>query len=115
MPEFGTTAHLIELAIQGERMAETFYEHLAKKFSRFTDIEQFWKSYAAEENGHARWLDHLRERADSEHLRQPVDPEVLQQAQRALATPVEALLSGVKTLQDAYELANELEHSETNA
>ncbi len=115
MPEYGTIAHLIELAIQGERLSETFYLRLAKKFSNHPDVADFWNGYAAEENGHARWLIKLRERAGEERLAQPADPEVLQQAQRALATPVESLLAGVKTLQDAYDAANELEHSETNA
>ncbi|RPJ52097.1 MAG: hypothetical protein EHM21_01060 [Chloroflexi bacterium] len=115
MPEYGTIAHLIELAIQGERMAETFYHKLAGKFSQHPDVAEFWKGYAAEENGHAHWLIRLRERAGEERLAQPADPEVLQLAERALATPIEALLADVKTLQNAYEIANELEHSETNA
>lgn len=114
MPEFGTIGHLIELAIQGEKLAEVFYLRLEKKFSRYPDVAQFWNSYASEENGHARWLARLRERADDERLNQPAEPEVLQQAERALATPIEDLLADVHTLQDAYNIANELEHSETN-
>ncbi len=115
MPEFGTIAHLIELAIQGERLSEAFYIRLANKFRNHPDVAEFWNGYAAEENGHARWLIKLRERAGSERLMQPADPDILQQAERALATPVDMLLSGVKTLQNAYDVANELEHSETNA
>jgi rubrerythrin len=115
MPEFGTIAHLIELAIQGERLSETFYQKLAVKFSKHIDVAAFWNSYAAEENGHALWLMKLRERAGTSRLNEPADPQVLDQAERALSTPVDALLSEVKTLQNAYEVANELEHSETNA
>jgi len=114
MPEFGTIAHLIELAIQGERLAETFYQKLAGRFSRHPDIVAFWKGYAEEENGHARWLIRLRERAGADQLNRPADPEVLQQAERALTVPIDDLVAGIKTLQDAYEVANELEHSETN-
>jgi rubrerythrin len=114
MPEFGTIGHLIELAIQGEKLAEAFYLRLEKKFSRYPDVAQFWNSYASEENGHARWLARLRERVGEDRLNQPAEPEVLQQAERALATPIEPLLAGIRTLQDAYNTANELEHSETN-
>ena len=115
MPEFRSIGHLIELAIQGEKLAETFYLRLEKKFSRNPDVAQFWHSYASEENGHARWLIRLRERVDAERLNQPAEPEVIQQAERALATPIDRLLDDVHTLQDAYNIANELEHSETNA
>ncbi len=90
------------------------YLRFGKKFERYPEVAAFWNSYAGEENGHARWLAQLRERAGASRLRQPADPDILQQAERALARPVEDLLAGVKDLQDAYELANELEHSETN-
>jgi len=115
MPENGTIGHLIELAIRGERLTELFYVKVAARFSQHPEVAEFWKGYAAEENGHARWLEKLRERADPVRLSQPADPVVLQQAEQALSTPVDALLAGIKTLQDAYEVANELEHSETNA
>lgn len=115
MPEYGTIAHLIDLAIQGEKLAEMFYLRLEKKFARFPDVARFWNSYASEEAGHARWLARLRERADDERLGQPAELEVLKQAERALSISIEDLLAGVRTLQDAYDLANELEHSETNA
>ncbi len=114
MPEFGTIAHLIELAIQGERLAERFYQKLAGRFSRYPDVAAFWNGYAAEENGHARWLIGLCERAGADRLNQPADPLVLEQAERAISVPIDGLVAGVKTLQDAYDVANELEHSETN-
>lgn len=115
MPEFGTIGHLIDMAIQGEKLAEIFYLRLEKKFARYPSVAQFWTSYASEEAGHARWLMRLRERADDERLLQPAEREVLRQAERALAVPIDDLLAGICTLQDAYDVANELEHSETNA
>lgn len=115
MAEYGTIAHLIDLAIQGEKLTEMFYLRLEKKFSRFPEVAQFWNSYASEEAGHARWLVRLRERADDERLSEPAEQEVLKQAERALSVPIDDLIAGVRTLQDAYDLANELEHSETNA
>ncbi len=115
MLEYGTIAHLIELAIQGERLTQRFYQRLAGKFRAYPEVAEFWNGYAAEEDGHARWLERLRERTSAERLRQPADPQVLEQAERALSTSVDFLLAGVRTLQDAYEIANELEHNETNA
>ncbi len=114
MPEFGTIGHLIELAIQGERINQAIYLRFGKKFERYPEVAAFWNSYAGEENGHAGWLAQLRERAGVDRLNQLADPDILQQAQRALTRSVEELLDGITDLQDAYELANELEHSETN-
>ncbi len=114
-PQYGSIEHLIVLAIQGERLTETFYRRLALKFSAYPEIAGFWSAYAAEEDGHARWLEGLRLRAGAGRLREPADADVLQQATRALNTSVDFLVSGIRTLQDAYDLANELEHNETNA
>jgi rubrerythrin len=114
MPEFGTIGHLIELAIQSEKLAEKFYRRLAGKFSHYPEIEKFWNDYASEENGHTRWLEILRQRAGAERLNSLADVDILAQAVRSILTPIDTLLAKIKTLQDAYEIANELEHSETN-
>ena len=113
-PEYGTIAHLIELAIQGERVTEAFYKRLSAKFSSHPEIERFWLEYAAEENGHARWLEGLRKRVPAEQLEQYADPVMLEEAERAITVPIDNLVRSIRTLQDAYEVANELEHSETN-
>ena len=115
MPVFGSVEHLIELAIQSERLTETFYRRLARKFSEYPPVEQFWNNYAAEENGHARWLEGLRGRLDADRLAEPADPQALEQAEQAARIPLDPILDGIKNLQDAYEAANELEHAETNA
>ncbi len=114
-PKHGSLAHLIELAIHGERAFETFYKQVAAKFNHHPDIEKFWIDYAAEENQHAHWLEALRDRIAEDVLDSPADPLVLEDAERALITPFANLLLSIRTLQDAFEVANELEHSETNA
>lgn len=115
MPVFGSLEHLIELSIQAERLTESFYKRLARKFIQYPEVAQFWNNYAAEENGHARWLESLRNRLDPERLGEHVDPMVLEQANTASRIALDTILDGVKTLQDAYETANEMEHNETNA
>src|SRR5512133_2556385 len=115
MPEFGSIAHVIELAIQGERMSEAFYLRLAEMFAHHPEAAAFWRDYAQEEVGHARWLESLRKRADDARLNDAVNNTLMRQAEAAIATPVAAHLEGVGDLQAAYDRANELEHSETNA
>ena len=71
--------------------------------------------YAVEEAGHAKWLERLRDGLSSEELSAPANPLMLKEARKMLQTSVDNTLTGVKNLRDAYELTNELEHSETNA
>jgi rubrerythrin len=78
-------------------------------------VAGFWGEYAAEEAGHALWLERLRERLDPEELSESADSHALRNARAALQFSVEDALEEIKDLQDAYQMANELESSETNA
>lgn len=115
MAKKATVATLFELAIAAERAAEALYRALEKKFAHHQPAADFWNSYAKEEAGHARWLERLRDRLSAEQLSAPADPKVLQQANKALQFSVEHALKGIKNLDDAYQLTNELENAETNA
>jgi rubrerythrin len=110
-----TLAQLIELAIQVEKSAEALYRGIAAKFAHHPELEKFWLRYAAEELGHARWLEHLRKTSSAEQLSMPADPVMLKAAQRMLQFSVDNALAKIKNFEDAYELAVELENSETNA
>ncbi len=114
-PRYGTVSHLFELAVQGERFFEAFYKRVAARFRHHPEIEKFWVDYAAEENGHAEWIESLKRRVSAEILASQADPQVLSDAEQALSVPMDNLLYSIRTLQDAFEVANELEHSETNA
>jgi rubrerythrin len=115
MSKEATVDKLFESAIAAEKAAEALYRGLEAKFAHHQEAADFWKQYAAEEVGHARWLERLRGRLSAEQLAAPADPDVLQQAHRAIQFSVEHALKGVKDLEDAYQLANELENAETNA
>ncbi len=109
-----TVAELFELAIGAEKAAEEMYSGLAAKFSHYPEVADFWKQYAAEEAEHAAWLERLRERLDLE-LSESADSYALRNARAALKFSVEDALEKVQDLEDAYQVANELENSETNA
>jgi hypothetical protein len=64
---------------------------------------------------HAEWLGRLRDSLTPERLSEPADPGVLKDANQALRVPVERMLQDVHNLEDAYQLVNDLENSETNA
>lgn len=110
-----TVAELFDLAITAEKMTEELYRGFEARFAHHQEVAAFWRQYALEEVGHARWLENLRDRLAPERLSAPADPGALEDVRRALGLSVEKMLESTRNLDDAYELANELEHSETNA
>ena len=109
-----TIGELFEVAIAAERVAGELYHRLAEKFSHKREVADFWSKYAAEEAGHAKWLEQLRDRLSTEKLSAPADPIKMQEARTALEFSAEHRLRGVQNLEEAYQLVNELENSETN-
>ena len=104
----------LELAIEAEKTAEELYNRLAEKFSHHPKVADFWKRYASEEVGHAKWLVQLRGRLGAEELSVPVDPVKVREARTAVEFSVEDRLKEVGNLDEAFHLVNELENSETN-
>ena len=114
MPKNATVAELFELAISAEKAAEEMYRGLEAKFAHYPEVAGFWKEYASEETGHARWLERLRDRLSQEDLSAPADSRALENARVVIGFSVEDALEEIKNLQGAYQVANELESAETN-
>ncbi len=109
-----TIAELLEMAIAAEKAARDVYLVLARKFAHDAEAARFWKEYAEEEAGHMRWLESQREAIKPEQLSVLADRRIVEYANKVLSFPVEAALTKIQTFEDAYQLANELEHAETN-
>jgi len=109
-----TVAALLELAIAAEVINEELYLGLEKKFVHHQLAADFWCSYAQEEAGHAHWLERLQGRLSTEQLSAPTDPTILRDAHQALQFSAKHALKGIENLEDAYQLASELENAETN-
>ena len=114
MPDEVTVNQLFDMAIGAERVAESVYRRLQAMFAPHPDVVRFWSDYAAAEDSHARWLEQIRATLDAEQLAAPADPRTVHAAQELLRFPVEQALQGIKTLDDAYQLASEMESGETN-
>lgn len=110
-----TVGELFEYAIAIEKAAETLYKEFEKRFDHDPDVAAFWRSYVDEERGHASYLENLKARIDTSRLSADFDDSMLEKARACLARITPARLAKVKTLEDAYQLATELENSETNA
>lgn len=114
MSNNSTIARLLELAIAAENAAEELYRGLEARFTHHEDIANFWREYARGEVMHAAWLERLRDSLTPERLSTPADSDVMEDAYRALQAPVKRWLQDVHNLEDAYQLAHELENSEIN-
>jgi len=106
---------LFEYSIRLERAAKTLYLQLEKKFSAYPEVALFWKHYADEEEGHAAYLERVRNEMNADRLSKPGDAMILQKVRECLDMATQIKLENIKTLQDAHQLATELENSETNA
>ena len=108
-----TASDLLVISIQLEMAAQELYKAWAKKFAAVSDVASFWSAYAAEEATHARLLEELRARLSPEQLATPVESEMAQDAEKlliSLRTEAE-----IHDLEQAYQQANYLEHSEANS
>ncbi len=115
MPGRSTVGKLFEMAIEAEERLEKMYKRFADMFRHRSDVAAFWERYAEEEHGHAEWLKRIRDKQPQEQLDQPADSTMLEYARKALGAKLEKRVKGIKNLEDAYQLASDVENSETNA
>lgn len=113
MAENATIAELIELAIEAEEATERLYREMARKFAPYEEVADFWKRYADTEASHAQWLRHIQETVNPRQFTAPIDFQVFQDAQN-VQKMIPQTLQTIDNLEDAYQLAHELESSEVN-
>jgi rubrerythrin len=109
------TIHLLfELAINWETQAHELYANFAKLFSHEPKVSAFWKQLSKDESRHRKILiDFLKEIPRVKLL------EEMSKEQRNTVMRIEGLIKSaditkIQTLDDAYELAHQLETSEIN-
>lgn len=107
--------YLFDLAIKAENMARDFYLGLARKFAAYPEVMKFWQQIAAEEVLHAQRLGQIRAAVSPEQLAALADPNILIQAHHLGTFSVEKALTSIYDLEAAFNLASDLENSETNA
>jgi rubrerythrin len=115
MSDKADVSKLFELAIAAERTNEELFFGLAAKFAHYQPVADFWVEYAQDEAIHAQSLEQIRDALSPEQLSAPADPYQLENAYKALRLQVKDALTGIDDLEEAYQLAHEMEHAETNA
>ena len=114
MSEHNSIQALFEYSIAAENYAEQMYRRFEEMFAAEPKIAACWLRYAAEEHGHASWLEKLLGGLPAEARTAPANTEMLETARHLVAVPLDKVLAQIQTLDDAYELAHELEYSEVN-
>jgi rubrerythrin len=109
-----TVGELFEYAIALEKAAETVYTEFGNMFAHSPEVAAFWRSYADEERGHASYLERIKGKVDGTRLSYQADVTILEKVHSCLRKISSTQLATMRTLQDAFELATELENSETN-
>jgi len=114
MENDNSNAALFEIAIGAEQAGMSLYLGLVQRFLHVPEIAVFWQEMLKDEITHARELERVRRSLKSDILQAPADPSLLQKARQACDCTTLDKMESVANLDEAYELANEFEHSEVN-
>jgi rubrerythrin len=104
-----------QIAIKCENLAAAVYREFMKKFAHMPEIVEFWNDMVEDEEKHAMHLEKVFDSLSQEQLNMKADPNLLGELRGVLGLKLEDVTSSVKTLDDAYEVAHNLENSEVNA
>lgn len=110
-----TIEAIFERAIGFEYKAADVFKEFSKLFSHIQEISSFWQELAKDEIQHADTLQNIRKSLTSEELLSPCDEEMSRKVDITQRMLNEVSIASIKNLDDAYELAHELEFSEVNA
>lgn len=110
-----TVGALFATAIAFEKKAEEFYRGLAKKFSGHPAVSSFWKSMIEDEIQHARALQEMRDSLTTEQLKSPGDDSAAIRDDELASFSAMYDLAKVNNLDEACEMARDIESSEMNA
>jgi rubrerythrin len=114
MPE-KTVQMLFELAINWETQAHDLYTNFANLFNHEPNISAFWIQLSEDESGHIDVLKDILKKTPTEKLLTAVrNAEQWNYVTRVEGLIKDASTKKIQTLDDAYELAHQLEISEIN-
>jgi rubrerythrin len=105
---------LFELAINWETQAYDLYAKFAELFSHEPKVSAFWKQLSKDESRHRKVLKDFLKEIPREKLLAEMGSEQRKSVIRVEGLINEATSSKIQTLDDAYELAHQLETSEIN-
>ncbi len=107
---------LLNLMMASEKATERFYMGLVEMFLHEPVAASVWWDMAAEEALHVWLVEKAQEALEARGLLDsPVDPAIMEEAQRMTRFAPERLWARIQDLEDAYQAANEVEGMEFDA
>ncbi len=110
-----TIERLFELTIENEYKIADIYERFKKLFSHVPGLPSFWQELHDDEIQHATTLQNVRKSLTPEQLLSCSAKEMRDNVVRLHHMLSKDLVGSINTLDDAYELAHQIEFSEVNA
>ena len=105
---------IFELAINWETQARDLYSNFAKLFNHEPKVSEFWIQLSKDESRHIVVLKDILNTLSTEKRLMEISNELWTSVTRVEGLIKEATTRKVSTLDDAYELAHQLERSELN-
>jgi rubrerythrin len=110
-----TVSDLFDLAITAEKEVARFYGQLSGVFRNHPPAVACWTRMASDEQAHVRELEGRLRSLSRAEMSQEADIELYEAARKNLSHLIGLLgMRTVRTLEDAYEIAYDLEYSEVN-
>ncbi len=109
-----TYTQAFAIAIRAERETQQLYTEIAAMFAAYPPAVELWQALARDESYHASVLEQTLSAVSPERLDEAVESLLWEQATALQRLDHKALQASLQTLEDAYQLTHELEHSEIN-
>ena len=106
--------YAIRRTIEAENCARNIYLQLSQMFAHVPDVSRFWQDLANDEAEHAGVLEQIQSSMLTEQLIAPADRRLLNSIAETISLLNKVSLETIDTLDNAYEIAHELESSEVN-
>ena len=109
-----TLGEFFQAAMNIEKSAAEIYKNLCEAFSLKQDISSFWRGLMNDELIHMEMLEKSRDALPEKDLKAMVDSSMITKIREVNEFLNENLIEHIQDLDDAFELAHELEFSEVN-
>ena len=110
----GTVEDLFERSIAAEEAAQALYQALAERFAHAPEAAAYWADLAEDERAHIEAIETLFDVLSPAERQAEADPEAFWKAEELASFSLEESLRSIETLEEAYQLAHDLEYSEVN-
>jgi rubrerythrin len=110
----GTVEDLFERSIAAEQAARALYRGFAEQFSHAPEAADYWSDLAEDEESHIEGLKALYAALSPAERQAEADPEAFWKAEELASFSPGERLRAIETLEEAYQLAHDLEYSEVN-